>query len=103
MLGLGSQKRCTFQRRIVPVIINVQFVVASYLLSIDTASELEEYLGELLDVTVPANKNFVRELLERWQQQNGKLREPSVSCGKVCLQLQRSCVDSMLKCYVIGI
>jgi len=53
------------------------------LLSIDTATELEEYLAELLDITVPTNRNFVQELLERWQQQNGKLSEPVANCAKV--------------------
>jgi len=59
--------------------------VDSYLLSIDTATELEEYLAEILDITVPANKNFVQELVERWQHQNGKVCEPVVNCAKVCL------------------
>jgi len=60
------------------------FVVDSYLLSIDTAAELEEYLSEILDVTVPANKNFVQELLQQWRQRNDASLEPAVYCAKVC-------------------
>jgi len=59
--------------------------VDSYLLSIDTATELEEYLAEILDITMPANKNFVQELLERWRQRNGKMCEPVANCAQVCI------------------
>jgi len=59
------------------------FVVDSYLLSIDTAAELEEYLGEILDITVPANEKFVQELLQQWQQQNETSHAPPVHCAKV--------------------
>jgi len=62
-------------------------VVDSYVLSIDTATELEEYLGEILDTTIPANQNFVQELLQRWRQQNRMLHEPVVSYVEVCLML----------------
>jgi len=68
--------------------------VGRYLLSIDTATELEEYLGEILDITVPANKNFVQQLLERWQRRNGKVHEPAVNCAKVCSRLH-CFVDSL--------
>ena len=54
-------------------------------MSIDTAAELEEYLGEILDVTIPANKDFVQELLSRWQQRNGIVHDAAVYCTQVCL------------------
>jgi len=69
--------------------------VDRYLLSIDTATELEEYLGEILDITVPANKNFVQQLLERWQERNGKVHESAVNCAKVSSRLH-CFVDSLM-------
>ena len=60
------------------------FVVAcSYLLSTDSAAELEEYLGEILDITVPDNNKFVQELLQQWQQRNQISNEPPVHSSKV--------------------
>jgi len=67
-------------------VLDVIVYIDRYLLSIDTAAELEEYLGEILDIAVPANKNFVQELLERWQQRHCKVNEPAVNCAKVCLR-----------------
>lgn len=60
------------------------YAVDSYLLSIDTAAELEEYLGEILDITVPANSKFVQELLQQWQQRNDTSHELPIHCAKVC-------------------
>jgi len=59
------------------------FAVGRYLLSINTAAELEDYLGEILDVTVTANKNFVQQLLERWQQRDKTVHEPAANCLQV--------------------
>lgn len=72
--------------------------VNSYLLSIDTAAELEEYLTELLDITVPSNKNFMQELFVRWRQQNGKKScEPVTNSAKVCLILKCSHVARIMQ------
>lgn len=41
---------------------------ARYLLSIESSNDLMEYMNELLDSSMPQNKNFSSELLKKWQQ-----------------------------------
>ncbi|ELT87196.1 hypothetical protein CAPTEDRAFT_221890 [Capitella teleta] len=41
--------------------------IARYMLAIESASELKEYLGELLDTSVPRNRRFIEELIKRWR------------------------------------
>jgi hypothetical protein len=44
------------------------FAFFRYMLSIETPHELEEYMGDILDLSVADNKAFVQELLRRrWQ------------------------------------
>ncbi|XP_018620872.2 activating signal cointegrator 1 isoform X1 [Scleropages formosus] len=54
--------------------------IVQYILSIDNAEEIAEYVGDLLQGTDGKKKQFINELLERWRQS----RRPSPGNGGSC-------------------
>lgn len=58
--------------------IDASIDVARYILSIETAEELEEYMLELLDGTDPKNKKFIKELVMKWRPYNNAKADPKV-------------------------
>lgn len=75
-------------------------LLSRYILSIETAEEIEEYMGDLLQGTDGAKRQFIDELLSRWKMTQRQtmdtaslflLKESTPSAGKAihsrCLPL----------------
>ncbi|CAH1797101.1 unnamed protein product [Owenia fusiformis] len=51
--------------------------IAKYILAIETEKDLEEYMQDLLEPSVPRNKRFIKKLLEKWRPPPRKVEGPS--------------------------
>ena len=52
-------------------------VLSRYILDIETAEEIEEYVGDLLQGTDGRKRHFIDELLIRWQRTQRHLTDPA--------------------------
>ena len=63
---------------------NVVFL-ARYILAIESKQDLEEYLLDLLDGSVPRNKKFIQELLTKWRPPERQIQVPeNVQVSTIC-------------------
>ncbi|XP_045216561.1 activating signal cointegrator 1-like [Mercenaria mercenaria] len=66
--------------------IDASIDIARYILSIETAEELEEYMLELLDGSDPRNKKFIKELLIKWRPYNSAIADTGIQIYKKTTQ-----------------